>query len=169
MILQPWRCIERKKTPAPSAVCTQPTRRSTTTNSGHSLYTHQLTQAAENTALEETVHGAHFTCPVWGEMSSYKLSSKYKGNLSNFLRPGHATAGKCYLDHLWTRRNGKLWHEEASQQTASKDVLVDVWAACDQGRARKAGTTAWKKHLFVVKSGLRYFFLPPSSLPWQHK
>lgn len=65
-------------------------------------------------------------------MSSYKLSIKYKGNLNNFLRCGNATAAKSYLAHLWTRRSEKLWHEEASQQTASKDVPVDEWAAFDQ-------------------------------------
>lgn len=53
MIPQPWRCIEREKTPAPSAVCTHPTPGSTTPEAGRSQHPQQPHTGCRN-ALGET-------------------------------------------------------------------------------------------------------------------
>lgn len=90
MILQPWRCTERKKNS--STLCCLHTTYAGT----HHRYFWALTRYTpasyrlQKTMLEGTVQGTRFRCPVWGEMPSYKLSVKHRGDLNSLLRGRHA-------------------------------------------------------------------------------
>lgn len=85
MIPQPWRCTEREKTPAPSAVCTHPTPGSTTTTEPGGLqHPHQLHTGCRN--LGETLRELGLDAQF--EVECHPV--EHKGNLNHLLRGGHA-------------------------------------------------------------------------------
>lgn len=124
MIPQPWRCTEREKTPAPSAVCTHPTPGSTTTTTtepGCLQHPQQLHTGCRNLSLRERTQ---FRCPVGGEMPSCQAQRKSEPSSQRWAMLIDTYSRQippqqfCELEGI-----GKLWHRDTSQQMVLSDVL----------------------------------------------
>lgn len=149
---EPWRCTEREKTPAPSAVCTHPTPGSTI-QSGRLQHPPQLHTGCRN-SLGKTPGGlsldaqfevkCHPTSCLSGTKEIWTICSEVDMSQT-------PTADKSHLDSPWTGRNGKLWHENTPQQMVLSDVLPMYMQV-------KFGRTKWE-----ILFGLQ----GTSSAPWQ--
>lgn len=144
MIPQPWRCTEREKTPAPSAVCTHPTPGSTTTTTEPGCLQHpqQLHTDCRNLSLRERTQ---FRCLVWGEMPSCQAqrksepSSQRWGNAHRHLQQTNPTSAV-----LWSGRNWKA----LAQGHITADGLVRCFAHVNM--QVKFGRTKWENSVWVA-------------------